>query len=199
MRKLVYDAQALFADIERRLNNGERIVCVDCNFPDCSPSKGKIFFYKQGEGIVVGLCDCNNQKNIVYNGKNRDLKWLAEHKAIYFDNIVQIFNLFFRMDAIYSTTDKILTYYVDGYGYYKDGKYVFSLEKKGSSWRAYIQQMPSYGNRDQSLMVTHRLRDGNRLYVCVQGDISDKEKMIQVAQYWARCEQKYIETGERFG
>lgn len=199
MRRLVYDAKEIFADIEARLNRGERIITFSCELPDCTPSEGKIYFHRQGEGYVVGICGSDNQKNVVYNGDNRDFKWLVSKQAIHFSHMPQIFNMFFRFDGIYSSDADRLTYYVDGYGYYQDGKYVFKFEKKSGSWRAYIEQMPSLNGRDASASVTHRLTDGARQYVCIQGNVSTKDKMKSYAKTWANHIQKYIKTGQRFG
>ena len=198
MRKLVYDALPLFTETERRLRNGERIVTYECELPDCIPNRGKIYFHLQSEGIVVGVCDMNNQKVVRYNGDNRDLKYLVKHQAICFDNILQIYNMFFRMDAIYSSSDNIMTYYIDGYGYYKNGKYKFEFIKKNGSWRAYILEMPDFEGRDTSCSITHRLTDGDRKYVCVRDSVPTKERMKEIAKFWANKEQNYIKTGERF-
>lgn len=83
MRRFVYNAKSLFTDIERRLLNGERIVTYTCQLPNCTPSEGKVFFYRQGEDYVVGICDNNNKKNIVYHGDCRDLNGCASIK-LYF-------------------------------------------------------------------------------------------------------------------
>ncbi|HIS37543.1 TPA: hypothetical protein IAC10_13135 [Candidatus Scatousia excrementigallinarum] len=196
MRRFVYNAKSLFTDIERRLLSGERIVIYTCQLPNCTPSEGKVFFYRQGDGYVVGICDNNNKKNIVYHGDCRDLKWLCEHKAILFDNIVQIYNMFYRFAAEYETTDEILTYFIDGYGAYKDGKYVFEIKKVGETWRAYIVRTPSLAGRDSASAVVHQLSDSGRKYVCISGAVASKTTMIALAKQWSRGLQNYIETGQ---
>lgn len=200
MRRLVYDALPLFTEIDRRLRGGERVVSFPCDLPPgCAPTRGKIYFFRQGNGVVVGICDCENRKTVRYDGDNRDLKYLVTHQAIFYDNIYQIFNLFYRMDAVYSTTGNFLTYYIDGHGYYTDGKYRFELAKVGGSWRAYILQMPSLNDRPSSSSATHRLTgEDGRKYVCVQGNVPTKERMAQIAKKWANCLQHYIKTGEHF-
>lgn len=200
MRQLVYDAKNLFADIERRLDGGERRVAFDCALPDCNVARGTIFFRKQaGEwAYVVGIVG-NNGETVTYNGDNRDFKWLCENKQIAFKSMPRIFNMFFRLDAIYASSGKTVVYYVDNYGYYRDGKYVFSIERKEGSWRAYIERMPDLQGRDPSASITHRLRDGDRRYVCIMGSIKTKDRMISIAKTWARHVQRYIETGETFG
>ena len=196
MRRFVYDAKQLFASIEERLDGGEHIVTFGCEFPQCTPDTGKLFFYKQGTGYVVGLCDNDNRKNIEYHGECRDMTWLCEHKQILFDNMPQIYNMFSRMAAEYETTDNTLTYFVDGYGVYRDGKYVFELKKVGNSWRAYIVRTPPIIGRDTSATVIHQLSDAGRKYVCIAGDVPSKELMISLAKQWARGLQNYISTGQ---
>lgn len=196
MRRFVYEARGLFAEIENRLNSGERVVTYACVFPHCTPKEGKLFFYRQDGGYVVGLCDCNNQKNVEYHGDCRDLKWLCEHKQILFDSIPQIYNMFSRIAAVYESDDTILTYFIDGYGVTRDGKYVFELKKVSNSWRAYIIRTPSLGDRNSSATIIHQLSDAGRKYVCIAGDVPTKERMITLAKMWARGLQNYIETGE---
>lgn len=196
MRRFVYDARDLFASIEERLNNGERIVTFGCELPHCTPSEGKLFFFKQANGYVVGVCDNNNQKNVVYNGSCRDLKWLCDNKQILFDNMPKIYNMFSRIAAEYETDDTTLTYFVDGYGVQRDGKYVFELKQVNNSWRAYIVRTPSLVGRDTSATVIHQLSDAGRKYVCISGEVPTKQMMINLAKQWARGLQNYIATGE---
>jgi hypothetical protein len=80
----------------------------------------------------------------------------------------------------------------------KDGSTDFKFDivhRWDGSWRAYITGMPSYGSRDTSLMVTHRLMDGNRPYVCWDRRISSEAAMQQVAAKWADLTLTYIRTG----
>ncbi len=196
MRRFVYNARSIFSSIEERLRNGERIVIYECEFPRCTPSTGKIFFYRQGNGFVVGICDNDNRKNIEYHGECRDLKWLCDHALILFDNMPQIYNMFSRMAAEYETTENTLTYFIDGYGAYRDGKYVFELKKVSGSWRAYIVRTPQIIGRDTSSTVIHQLSDAGRKYVCIAGNVSSKELMVSIAKQWARGLQNYITTGQ---
>ena len=200
MRQLVYNAKELFADIERRLDGGERKIVFDCELPSCNLRRGNIYFRKIAgdQPYVEGIRGANCEE-IVYSGDNRDFKWLCDKREIAFKSMPRIFNMFFRLDAIYSSTANKLVYYVDNHGYYRDGKYVFSLEKVGLCWRAYIERMPDLGGRDPSAAITHRLSDGARKYVCVQGSVDTKKRMAMIAKQWAICEQRYIETGETFG
>ena len=196
MRRFVYDSKDLFAEIERNLDNGSRIVTYECEFPNCTPSEGKLFFFKQSNGYVVGLCDKNNKKNIEYHGICRDLKWLCDNKQILFDNIPQIYNMFSRIAAEYETDETTLTYFVDGYGIYEDGKYVFELKKVRDCWRAYIVRTPPIVGRDTAATIVHQLSDSGRKYVCIMGNVPTKERMIGLAKMWANGLQNYIVTGQ---
>lgn len=198
MRKLVYNSRDLFEDIEVRLDNGEWAIIIPCKLPDCVPADGKIYFYKQDDKYIVGICDSNNKRNVQYNGSNRDLKRLVALQEMEFSCMPSVYNYFFRMDAIYSSTEDKLVFYVDRHGAYVDGKYIFSIEENDGKWRAYIERMPSFGSRDPDPNITHRLRDGVRQYVCVQGDVTSKEMMKKIAITWAIYEQNYIDTGEKF-
>ena len=198
MRKLVYNAMPLFTEIYARLEAGERVVSIICDLPDCNKRQGKIYFYKSGTGVVVGICSLDNKKDIVYHKDNRDLAYLVKHQAILYDNIWQVMNLFFRMDAIYTSDAYHLTYYVDGYGYWYNGKYRFEFVKCDGGWRAYSLEMPSLEGRDGACSITHRLSDGDRKYICVQGQVPTREMMCKIAKVWATKVQNYIKTGQRF-
>lgn len=87
------------------------------------------------------------------------------------------------------------------FAYYrtKDGlaDYGFSFERQSDgSWRAYIVSMPSYGWRDTSLHITHRLRDSDdRYYVCWSQPLRSEADARKVAALWADLTQEYIKTG----
>lgn len=198
MKKFVYNSEQLFNDIENRLRNGERIVVFECEFPvGCEPDRGKIYFYLQEHGVVVGVCDMNNSKTVRYTGNNRDLKFLFDHQAIEYDNLHQIRNFFFRIDAVYASNDEYLVYYIDGYGYEQDGKFIFKIKKHADNdWRAYIVQMPDLEGRSDSLHDTHRLHDASGYYVCVQGKVDTRERMVGIAKFWATRLHRYIKTGQ---
>ena len=83
----------------------------------------------------------------------------------------------------------------------KDGlaDYGFSLERQSdASWRAYIDSAPGYGLRSSDQHSTHRLRDGNRWYVCWTGRFQTETDARNVAALWADRTQRYIRTGKRF-
>ncbi len=80
-----------------------------------------------------------------------------------------------------------------------DGKadYGFSFEKQSDgTYRAYITAMPSYGNRDTRLTITHRLKDGDRYYVCWVPAPTSAESIRTIAALWADSTQEYIKTGK---
>jgi hypothetical protein len=83
----------------------------------------------------------------------------------------------------------------------KDGRadYGFSFEQlSDGSWRAYIENQPSYGGRDDSGHATHRLSDGSRQFVCWTDPVWSLDGIKQIAAKWADATQQYIQTGRRF-
>ena len=78
--------------------------------------------------------------------------------------------------------------------------YLFSFEEQDDyTWRVYIENQPSYANRDTDAHATHRYSDGNRRYICWTTDLDSLEEAEQVAALWADETQKYIRTGYAFG
>ena len=80
----------------------------------------------------------------------------------------------------------------------KDGRadYGFSFERQwDGSWRAYIASQPSYGSRDTSASVIHRLTDNGRHYVCWSQPLRSEANARAVAAQWADLTQEYIRTG----
>ena len=76
--------------------------------------------------------------------------------------------------------------------------YGFSFEEQPEGyWRIYIESMPSYGRRNTSLSITHRLREGHRYYVCWEPEsaLRTLEDAKKVAALWADLTQEYIKTG----
>lgn len=77
--------------------------------------------------------------------------------------------------------------------------YGFSFEERSDgTWRAYIEQQPSYRGRAEDAHSTHRLSDGSRKYVCWTTPLHSLEEAKQVASLWADETQKYIRTGRGF-
>ena len=77
--------------------------------------------------------------------------------------------------------------------------YTFSFEEQSEgTWLAYIERSPAYGRRNEGLHQTHRLPDGDRLYVCWDSPLLSLEDCMQVAARWADCTQEYIREGKRF-
>lgn len=84
----------------------------------------------------------------------------------------------------------------------KDGlaDYQFDIVSIGSSgeYRAYIEQQPSYGNRDTGAHPTHRLSESGRHYVCWTQSLRSEADARSIAALWADATQEYIRTGRRF-
>jgi len=77
--------------------------------------------------------------------------------------------------------------------------YGFNFEKQSDgTWRAYIENQPSYRGRDTGAHSTHRLTDGARKYVCWTSPLRSLEEAKQVAGLWADKTQQYIRTGNSF-
>src|SRR6266704_2174948 len=78
-------------------------------------------------------------------------------------------------------------------------RYEFSFETQNDfSRRVYIESMPSYGNRDTSLIKTHRLYYGDRPYVCWDRPLYDLDEAKKVAAEWSKRTDRYIKTGKPF-
>jgi len=92
-----------------------------------------------------------------------------------------------------------MIYFANG-GNQRENEYRFNFKKVNGSWRAYILKTPSFGRRDQSGAVTHRLYDErNAPYVCWDSPIYALKDMQSVARVWADSIQEYIATGTTFG
>lgn len=81
---------------------------------------------------------------------------------------------------------------------YRGRSYHFEFQITNSflqGYRAYIQVAPSYGSRSTSLSATHRIRDGNRYYICWNSKINDRSSMIAVIELWAKATVMYIVDG----
>lgn len=77
--------------------------------------------------------------------------------------------------------------------------YLFLFEEQpDGTWRAYIEQQPSYRGRATDAHSTHRLSDGDRKYVCWTEDLRTLEDAKRVAALWADKTQQYIRTGAGF-
>jgi hypothetical protein len=84
-----------------------------------------------------------------------------------------------------------------------DGKadYRFSFEEQPNrTWRAYILEQPSYGNRASDGHSTHRFSDEERkmTYVCWTNPFRSLDEAKKVAAIWADKTQEYIRTGSKF-
>lgn len=77
--------------------------------------------------------------------------------------------------------------------------YLFLFEEqRGGSWRAYIEEQPSYRGRAEGAHPTHRLSDGDGKYVCWTESLRTLEEAKRVAALWADKTQEYIRTGREF-
>ena len=91
-----------------------------------------------------------------------------------------------RHRAYYRTRDGVADYL-----------FIFEEQRDGT-WRAYIEQQPSYRGRASDAHSTHRLSDGSRKYVCWTESLQSLEEAKRIAALWADKTQEYIRTGTRF-
>jgi hypothetical protein len=76
-------------------------------------------------------------------------------------------------------------------------QFAFSIERDDDSFRIYIEEKPSYGNRESSSVVVHVLHDG-RDYICWEGAINHWNDAEDIATTWAERTHRYITTGTPF-
>lgn len=91
-----------------------------------------------------------------------------------------------RYGSYYRTSDGLADY-----------RFIFEEQSDGT-WRAYIEEQPSYRGRPTDTHSTHRLSDGDRKYVCWTDPLRSLEEAKQVAALWADATQQYIRTGRGF-
>jgi hypothetical protein len=77
--------------------------------------------------------------------------------------------------------------------------YQFTFEEQSNgTWRAYIDEQPSYRGRATDSRSTHRLSKGGRQYVCWTKSLRTLDEAKSVAALWADKTQQYIRTGSGF-
>lgn len=134
-----------------------------------------------GKVIYQALQDRSNTAT-ANNGRNADIRPIQEVHS--------------RTGA--NETGPMIYYANDHHGQL-DKEYRFNYKYVGNSWRAYILRMPSLGRRESSGLVTHRLYDGSRPYVCWNSPVKSLKDMQTISRVWADNIQEYIATGKRFG
>lgn len=78
------------------------------------------------------------------------------------------------------------------------GQYSFSIERTNGLHRVYIENQPSYNRRAANSIITHRIPDGQRHYICWSTSITSWKMAEDVCSLWAERTQRYIQTGKRF-
>jgi hypothetical protein len=77
--------------------------------------------------------------------------------------------------------------------------YKFSFERElDGSIRPYIIQQPGYGSRSTDPQTIHRLKEGNRYYVCWDKKLFTVSDAQSVAAGWAKRTDRYIRFGTPF-
>lgn len=92
-----------------------------------------------------------------------------------------------------------VVYFANGNDKNADREYRFNYKKVNGSWRAYILRMPDLKGRNSSGVVTHRLYDSDKPYVCWDRPVDTLEDMQTISKVWADSIQEYIATGKTFG
>jgi hypothetical protein len=83
----------------------------------------------------------------------------------------------------------------------KSGRFVFrwSFERqRNSEVRAYVVEMPTYGERQTTGYLTHLNWDGERRYIDFQPMPQTYEHAVAIAEVWAERTETYIVSGETF-
>ena len=77
--------------------------------------------------------------------------------------------------------------------------YEFSFEEQSDgTWRAYIEDQPSYHGRSEDAHSTHRLSSWGRKYICWTHPLETVDEAMQVAALWSDKTQDYIRSGRKF-
>lgn len=92
-----------------------------------------------------------------------------------------------------------VVYFANGNDKNADREYRFNYKRVNGSWRAYILRMPDLKDRNSSGVVTHRLYDNDKPYVCWDRPVDTLEDMQTISKVWADNIQEYIATGKTFG
>lgn len=77
----------------------------------------------------------------------------------------------------------------------KTYEFSFNYKRQHDGYRAYITSQPDYRNRSTSLSDTHRLRDGDKYYICWSQPIPTEQLMDGVVALWCRATVMYIIFG----
>jgi hypothetical protein len=119
---------------------------------------------------------------------------------IVYETVNEFFDEFVCLETMFEEEVRTMRKH---WAYYrtKDGRadYRFSFEEQqDGTWRAYIEEQPSYCGRPTDAHATHRLSDNNRKYVCWTDPLKSLAEAKSVAALWADATQKYIQTGQTF-
>lgn len=82
--------------------------------------------------------------------------------------------------------------------HYAGTTYEFEFEytyDASQGYRAYILHAPEYRDRSAALTKTHRLKEGDRYYVCWSEKISSSESLDAVVALWCKATVMYIVLG----
>jgi hypothetical protein len=77
-------------------------------------------------------------------------------------------------------------------------EFTFRFELKDGNYEIQIVDQPSYGDHDDNLHVTHRIKTDSGHKICWTGAMPTTAEAKRTAGLWADFTEKYILTGERF-
>ena len=100
----------------------------------------------------------------------------------------------------YGQTTAILEYFANNPRNLSDNWFSFEFIKVTNQWRAYIERMPSLGERESDGHTTHHYVDSenNRWYVCFDPMPTTLVESQNIARNWADHILEYIATGQTF-
>jgi hypothetical protein len=178
----------------------------DVTLPDsCTPNRCRLGFeHTQANGFKLYI-----DTNIAFSGNNPGFRvLLANGEASFrtYDEMVAFVRglgcLFVSQQQPHNPPLSLSCSVTSPHGNHMT--FSFQYEKcwsfwRGSFWRAFIVNSPSYRSRSSSGYVTHRISTiGGRYYICWDPPPKELDQMIEISKLWAEATAKYIDTGERF-
>jgi len=79
-------------------------------------------------------------------------------------------------------------------------RFGFELREQpdGNNFTIQILAQPGYGGRTDDLITTHRVREGEKIFIDWVGPVPTLEDAKMVAACWADLTEVYIATGKKF-
>jgi hypothetical protein len=77
-------------------------------------------------------------------------------------------------------------------------EFTFRFEFKDGNYEVQILDQPSYGERDDNLHVTHRLKTDDGFKICWTGSTPTATEAKRIAGLWSDLTERYVLNGELF-